>query len=281
MIFRSRHAGGLAQAGGRFDESESLQTDVMRFMAILGLCLTAIFALVQSIAPRQQESANAQGHATEELASMTNLADAMRRELDQIEAELLQRKEELRTLRIVSAERSESLRSVSARLEKERKALERVEGRVRAIASEQTDMASERKRPRPAPEQHQAPSPGFVLRFASARSLDELVLQGAVAVYGIQGKQAWRLSEQDGIPRFTDAPQPGRYYEMSSDTVPDRYVAALQEAAQSRPDRPLDWGVVLPESTERQIIALLGRFRGGVLVINKEGGVDIRNDIVE
>ncbi|MEE9397832.1 MAG: hypothetical protein V3V31_12550 [Methylococcales bacterium] len=31
------------------DEMEALQTDVMRFMAILGLCLMAIFALVQSL----------------------------------------------------------------------------------------------------------------------------------------------------------------------------------------------------------------------------------------
>ena len=36
-----------AEAGGAAD----LQTDVMRFMAILSLCLVAIFALVQSIPP--------------------------------------------------------------------------------------------------------------------------------------------------------------------------------------------------------------------------------------
>ena len=30
-------------------DSESLQADVMRFMAIISMCLVAIFALVQSI----------------------------------------------------------------------------------------------------------------------------------------------------------------------------------------------------------------------------------------
>jgi len=36
------------RAGGP-DEAEMLQTDVMRFIAILGLCLMAVFALVQSL----------------------------------------------------------------------------------------------------------------------------------------------------------------------------------------------------------------------------------------
>lgn len=40
----------LMDAGStQSDESESLQADVMRFMAILGLCLMVIFALVQSL----------------------------------------------------------------------------------------------------------------------------------------------------------------------------------------------------------------------------------------
>ena len=34
---------------GEADTSETLQSDVMRFMAILGLCLVAIFALVKSL----------------------------------------------------------------------------------------------------------------------------------------------------------------------------------------------------------------------------------------
>ncbi len=33
------------------EDMEHLQTDVMRFMAILGFCLVAIFALVRSIPP--------------------------------------------------------------------------------------------------------------------------------------------------------------------------------------------------------------------------------------
>ena len=44
-LFYPLNRGLDAEAGGVAD----LQTDVMRFMAILALCLVAIFALVQSI----------------------------------------------------------------------------------------------------------------------------------------------------------------------------------------------------------------------------------------
>jgi hypothetical protein len=44
-LYYPMNRGGDAEAGGATD----LQTDVMRFMAILSLCLVAIFALVQSI----------------------------------------------------------------------------------------------------------------------------------------------------------------------------------------------------------------------------------------
>ena len=44
-LFYALNRGADSDAGGAAD----LQTDVMRFMAIISLCLVAIFALVQSI----------------------------------------------------------------------------------------------------------------------------------------------------------------------------------------------------------------------------------------
>jgi hypothetical protein len=45
-----RKQGGSARPGfGSQDEVEALQTDVMRFMAILGFCLMVVFALVKSM----------------------------------------------------------------------------------------------------------------------------------------------------------------------------------------------------------------------------------------
>jgi len=49
MIRRRRPARYPPAAGTAVGDTEALQTDVMRFMAIIGLCLMAIFALVQVI----------------------------------------------------------------------------------------------------------------------------------------------------------------------------------------------------------------------------------------
>ncbi len=46
-----------SQSSGGDSEIEALQTDVMRFMAILGLCLMAIFSLVQSLPYQPAEQA--------------------------------------------------------------------------------------------------------------------------------------------------------------------------------------------------------------------------------
>jgi len=49
---------GRTMRGAAVSDTEALQTDVMRFMAIIGLCLTAIFSLMRSIAdPAENTSA--------------------------------------------------------------------------------------------------------------------------------------------------------------------------------------------------------------------------------
>ena len=63
MIRRERSGKYLAATGS---DTDALQTDVMRFMSILGLCLMAVFALVQSI-PRQDTEGIQTGPELEKL----------------------------------------------------------------------------------------------------------------------------------------------------------------------------------------------------------------------
>ena len=53
MIRRRRHARFLSASAAGSD-TDALQTDVMRFMSIIGLCLMAVFALVQGIPVQEQ-----------------------------------------------------------------------------------------------------------------------------------------------------------------------------------------------------------------------------------
>jgi len=89
MIRRGRRAAWPTAALGRADETESLHTDVMRFMAILGLCLTAIFALVQSVSVREsaQHSELERDDALEQdIIAMEDKAHSMQLKLDRLAA---------------------------------------------------------------------------------------------------------------------------------------------------------------------------------------------------
>lgn len=68
------------------DESESLQADVMRFMAILGLCLMVIFALVQSL-PSVSESREEMRAREAESAALTVEIAELRRQLSVLGAQ--------------------------------------------------------------------------------------------------------------------------------------------------------------------------------------------------
>ena len=59
MIRRSRQLRLSATAGVAGNDTDALQTDVMRFMSIIGLCLMAVFALVQGLPVQDQGKAAA------------------------------------------------------------------------------------------------------------------------------------------------------------------------------------------------------------------------------
>lgn len=92
MIPASRITHPLLRYRGRVDDGEALQTDVMRFMAILGLCLTAVFALVQSLpmelAGRQQQRAASSERAQDALLSTKLALQQARQRLAAIESQL-------------------------------------------------------------------------------------------------------------------------------------------------------------------------------------------------
>jgi hypothetical protein len=104
---------------------EALQTDVMRFMAIIGLCLMAVFALVQGI-PVQEE-----GKITQS-AQAARLREEVR--VQQLRAQELQLE-----LQGLKAEMQRTQRQLAAAGE----ALDRVAGRTRQVRSERDRLLSQ------------------------------------------------------------------------------------------------------------------------------------------
>jgi hypothetical protein len=83
MIRRRRHARFLSASAAGSD-TDALQTDVMRFMAIIGLCLMAVFALVQGI-PVQEPGKPAQAV---QAARVRQEIQAQQQQLRELQAQL-------------------------------------------------------------------------------------------------------------------------------------------------------------------------------------------------
>jgi septal ring factor EnvC (AmiA/AmiB activator) len=320
MIRRDRSGRYLAATGS---DTDALQTDVMRFMSILGLCLMAVFALVQSI-PRQEtegiqtgpeleklqhdirlqqqraqlleaqlerltaqtrsaqeRTAGAQqalSSARQQLTLLTDQARQARSERDRLYAELAalkqqvaQARKELAGIEQAARTNSPSLRELQRQLGEEQRKLEAIDQRASALAMKPTaaEPVSENL---PPPARPQART-GFTLRFASSEALERLVAAGAVSLYAMAGKQAWRLSLADGSQVFAPVAFPGWFHEMAPATVPVDYAQSLRRSVRGPPASPLVWGVQLPAATRQAIASLTRDAAGGDLVIGADGQV--------
>lgn len=232
-----------------------LQTDVMRFMAILALCLVAIFALVQSIpltpaeplpvpaepAPVPHETAPAAEPDPDPPATPMPRVDPAPQQDEQ--AIVLKRPEWV-----------------------PRSPVETADGDVPAppepVASE--DPAPEE--PPQVPEQD-----GFTLRFASDAALTRAVAAHRVGLYALEPGGAKRMTVSESRISFWDASMPNAFHEMEAATVPDAVVRALARAGIE--PGAVNWGVTLPGKMSTQLEALMQQHRGGSLIIAANGDI--------
>lgn len=234
-----------ADIGGSAD----LQTDVMRFMAILSLCLVAIFALVQSL-PMEPRP----------------LAEAVPDPSPPVTAE----KAEPPPFPVTPAPKRDALASPASTPRKLPPAA--AYSPVDEPTAPPPPLAST-KAPMPTPEAASAPAgldppqqEGFVLRFESDNALFELVEEGVVDLFAMHADETRRLSFRQGSPAFWPASQPRQFHEMDESTVPTAIVAALRGTRAE-----VKWGVTLPNDMRAELGRYLREHRGGNLVIERGG----------
>jgi len=289
MIRRRRHARFPAAAGAAGSDIDALQTDVMRFMAIIGLCLMAVFALVQSIPEREavkpvQPSRVAVVRPALQQENLQQIRQRMlqKKRAQQLQAELDALKSEKDQTQQILAVAQQRYEQVTGQIQQAREARERREIKVIRHSPQQADKPASEKPP-PVPEASPAAKPvpdkqGFTLRFASAAALDRLITAGSVSLYGMDGQQAWRLSMEAGRPTVARASLPGWFHEMSAATVPAHYIRSLDNAADGPGQVAIVWGVQLPSATKAAITARVEQQQmqgeqGGTLVIRDDGQV--------
>jgi hypothetical protein len=235
-LFYPMHRGDT-DAGGAAD----LQTDIMRFMAILALCLVAIFALVQSIplvpeAPSQSPAA----------AAPPPVTTAPEPEATPV---------------VAQPEPPQAVPQKAVRLTRPKWIPTPQPERPAAVEAAPTQLQT--------PPASAAEEQGFTLRFESDLALTRLVAAGKVGLYAITDGRARRMTVSESRISFWDASTPNTYHEMETGTVPGPVVDALAKSGVNTAN--VGWGVTLPGALRRQLNDLVRGHSGGALVIGGDG----------
>jgi len=172
---------------------ESLQADVMRFMAIIAFCLIAILALVRSAEPAAEREPAAAENPQPDSASAAEVAPA-------------------------AAQRPAMEPAAPKPVEPSPK--QQAPTRTAAAEPAQPDPV-----PEPAPQTGQE---GLSLRFASDRDFLRLVSRGDIRVFAFNDAEVLSLN---GDFRFQPATSPGRVHELLAETIPELVVGALRRQA--------------------------------------------------
>ncbi len=238
-LFYPLNRGLDADGGGVSD----LQTDVMRFMAILALCLVAIFALVQSmpLAPRNDASTPVQ----------EIVATPM--EPPQIETPPVTEPQPV-------AEREITLTRPQPKKLPPKEAPPVLQ-RPRAASLEKVAAPPVRQEPR---------REGFTLRFEDEVALTRLVARNQVGLYAILPDRSLRMNVNRGQFSFWPASMPNQFHEMDALTVPAAVIEALRRNSAARMQE-LQWGVTIPAATSKRLEQYLREETGGDLVIDARG----------
>lgn len=248
-LFYPMNRGMDSDAGG----AAELQTDVMRFMAIISLCLVAIFALVQSIPLAPQSPVSIVEEQLKPLLSPEpeiGIAEA---------TEPAELKVTLTRPQPVVLPRTETPVALQRPARKVMQPPETPKSAAETPATQQATAATPRRK-------------GFTLRFESDAVLTRLVENETVGLYVISGNSARRLQVESGNISYWPASTPDQFHEMDPATVPAALVTTW-ERQHGGAGASAKWGVSLPPTMSRQVRNHLAGSDGGALIIGGSGQV--------
>lgn len=228
-------------------ESESLQTDVMRFMAIIGFCLVAIFALVPNTDARATTPTVPTAPPTPTVPAVPTVPT------------------------VPTAPNPEPAVSKTAAAPPQPTIIEVHQSSPAAAPSPHHPLATA------------AAEPGLSLSFSSDRDFLRLVGAGTVELFVMDQTAAeptLRFDPRHPQRSFTPAKAPGRIYELLPGTIPATIATALaRQRALSGPSGPsgpsgfTTWGVKLPPALERDIAQQREQHSHGTLLIGRDARI--------
>ena len=235
-------------------DEASLQTDVMRFMAIVAFCLIAILAMVRNVAP----VAPVPTKEAKQPPVVTQVAKTAPTEPDVVEA---QQPTPQTTKPIPPQAPVTEQPSTPKPFHKPapKVAVAEPEETVQAFADPTPTTPSQAMQVSPAKEDEE----GLTLRFSSESDFLRLVARGKVAVYAFDQVTFLALGSDY---RFQQVSPPRQVYELEATTIPAHMSAALPKGSSQA---QFKWAVGLPQRVERQIQNYVATVNSGELLINK------------
>ncbi|MGI9325360.1 MAG: hypothetical protein ACR2PZ_09095 [Pseudomonadales bacterium] len=283
-------------------DADSLQADVMRFMAIIAFCLIAILALVRNIDAPPVAQPPVTPSMPEPIAKTTPAPVPVLAPEPQPEPEPVKQIEPVAKQPVQKAtpkpptlERlpqpsvpPEVVIALEKLLPPEPTLLEPIAPApppepIATIKAEPTTPLPTHaaKEPIPAPLQSDDPPiediaatqpseepEGLSLRFVSDRDFLRLLSKRDIQVYLFNEQAAYQLSP---AYEFVDAEPPNKLYEVLPMTIPGAISAAAGRALGDHSD--YRWGLHIPGAIERQITDHLAAVESGELVIDRFGRV--------
>ncbi|MFK7916224.1 MAG: hypothetical protein AB8B93_20090 [Pseudomonadales bacterium] len=277
-------------------DSDLLQADVMRFMAIIAFCLIAILALVRNVEapapttpqaePAPLAAATPATPAIEIEATVASTPEATNN--DTVEQQQALAPSPSPQLAAPTAPepvaksvttKPASLQPIAPAPAPQPQQTISLQELAKPVQSQRESPAAEPliadRQPTPAP----APAPteseperqedqGLSLRFESDQDFLRLISKRDIEVYLFNQADAHRLSHSY---QFATAQPPSQLYEVLAQTIPDAISAAARRDLGSY-DR-YRWGIAMPGPIEQQILGFVNAAVHGELVIDRYGQV--------
>jgi signal-induced proliferation-associated 1 like protein 3 len=252
-------------------DTESLQTDVMRFMAIIGFCLIAILALVRNVEPPPvDEVAATETPVVEEeveieipppvVVKRPPIAPVVKLPLPPI-APVVKRPAPPITRPLVELKPPPPK---IAPTPLPRLIVKKAPPPVEPAEPAKTAVPAVPEVPPSADEPE-----GLVLRFTSDNDFLNLVSARRVQVYAWTDAHAYRL---DAGFALHEAEHPGRVFELLAETIPGAIRANLARLAEDA--EGFTWAVSFPPDIEANLTRLRGQHTAGLLLIDRNGGIE-------
>ena len=270
--------------------TEMLNTDIMRFFAIMALCMMAVFALVQSTASKTVENSEPQliveENLRQEIKRLEKKRTDLEQELNELKAKISQQEksqQQKSKQQFVEQELSYAGQSlVKAQSTIDEKNLQ--EARKKSLlAKVSLDVAEKvmdktkaavNKVTQAFPTKTQKSQPrkkGFMLRFADSQTLFSLIQQQQVQFYLIADSLSWSYSSQGGDSQFVKQRPQGQFYQMTNESVPKSIVRSADRVVSHHGGEGPLFGVTLPSSLQHEIRTCMQQSQGGALIIHGDG----------